>query len=38
MSFSSNKTNYNSKEDSDILLKAVILEDNNNRLSIINKI
>ena len=38
MSSSSNKTNRNSKEDSDILSKAVILEDNDNKLSIINKI
>ena len=38
MSSSSNKTNRNSKEDSDVLSKAVILEDNDNKLSIINKI
>jgi len=37
MSCSSNKTNRNSKEDSDVLSKAV-LEDNDNKLSIINRV
>ena len=38
MSSNSNKTNHNSKEDCNTLSKAIILVDNNNKLSIINKI